>query len=386
MPATSVDVERAFSEGRREIGFMQHNMSAQTFRAEMALVRVPDLWFPDATLVFQADNTEYRLYAGLLAARSSVFADMLAFPQPAGKDSEGERVDGCPRILLHDKAEDATAFFRAIFDSSYFMPPTPAAAAPPLTTLRAILLLSRKYDVPYLTSRALAHLSAVYPMTLAEWDARGYASHILKLHSRIGPPPGTYPILTVLELARDVGANWILPAAMYLGVCAGVEGILGGALERDPADASAALEDCDSEESTPVPAHTLALTPTHQTLLLAAPELHSRCTSTLAFLLSARPSSCLSPEKCTAELAALRHWVDSSWAQCRFPLEIWEPHDWESVAAAEGGDVCGVCVREGRRLHQRAREKLWEGLPGIFGMQNGWDELNRMRDEALKAV
>ncbi|KAF7300733.1 HAT family dimerization protein [Mycena kentingensis (nom. inval.)] len=37
MPATSVDVERAFSEGRREIGFMQHNMSAQTFRAEMAL-------------------------------------------------------------------------------------------------------------------------------------------------------------------------------------------------------------------------------------------------------------------------------------------------------------------------------------------------------------
>ncbi|KAJ7938722.1 hypothetical protein B0H13DRAFT_1587421 [Mycena leptocephala] len=36
-PASSVDAERVFSEGRREVNFMQHNMAAQTFRAEMAL-------------------------------------------------------------------------------------------------------------------------------------------------------------------------------------------------------------------------------------------------------------------------------------------------------------------------------------------------------------
>ncbi|KDR68283.1 hypothetical protein GALMADRAFT_78780 [Galerina marginata CBS 339.88] len=36
-PATSVDAERAFSTGRRQVNFMQHNMSSQTFKAQMAV-------------------------------------------------------------------------------------------------------------------------------------------------------------------------------------------------------------------------------------------------------------------------------------------------------------------------------------------------------------
>ncbi|KAH8110929.1 hypothetical protein DFH11DRAFT_1513652 [Phellopilus nigrolimitatus] len=36
-PASSVDAERSFSDGRREINFMQHNISSQTFKAEMAV-------------------------------------------------------------------------------------------------------------------------------------------------------------------------------------------------------------------------------------------------------------------------------------------------------------------------------------------------------------
>ncbi|KAF8956668.1 hypothetical protein BDZ97DRAFT_1658336 [Flammula alnicola] len=36
-PATSVDAERAFSTGRRQVNHMQHNMSSQTFKARVAL-------------------------------------------------------------------------------------------------------------------------------------------------------------------------------------------------------------------------------------------------------------------------------------------------------------------------------------------------------------
>ncbi|KIK94752.1 hypothetical protein PAXRUDRAFT_142211 [Paxillus rubicundulus Ve08.2h10] len=36
-PASSTDTERAFSDGRRELNFMQHNTSSQTFKAEMAV-------------------------------------------------------------------------------------------------------------------------------------------------------------------------------------------------------------------------------------------------------------------------------------------------------------------------------------------------------------
>ena len=35
--ASSVDGERAFSVGRRQTNFMQHNMTANTFKAKMAL-------------------------------------------------------------------------------------------------------------------------------------------------------------------------------------------------------------------------------------------------------------------------------------------------------------------------------------------------------------
>ena len=33
----STDAERTFSKGRCEVNFMQHNMSSQTFKAEMAV-------------------------------------------------------------------------------------------------------------------------------------------------------------------------------------------------------------------------------------------------------------------------------------------------------------------------------------------------------------
>ncbi|KAL1697945.1 hypothetical protein EV121DRAFT_162391, partial [Schizophyllum commune] len=35
--ATSIDAERAFSEGRRQVNFMQHRMSHDTFKSLMAL-------------------------------------------------------------------------------------------------------------------------------------------------------------------------------------------------------------------------------------------------------------------------------------------------------------------------------------------------------------
>jgi len=35
--ATSVDAERAFSTGRRQVNFLQTNMSSQTFKAKMAV-------------------------------------------------------------------------------------------------------------------------------------------------------------------------------------------------------------------------------------------------------------------------------------------------------------------------------------------------------------
>ncbi|KAJ7117221.1 hypothetical protein C8R43DRAFT_1037685 [Mycena crocata] len=64
-------------------------------------LRSTDLWFPDADLILlRAENTLFRVYSGILSARSSVFRDMVGFPQPL--QPEGETVEGHQVVRLHD--------------------------------------------------------------------------------------------------------------------------------------------------------------------------------------------------------------------------------------------------------------------------------------------
>ncbi|KAK7042732.1 hypothetical protein R3P38DRAFT_3260686 [Favolaschia claudopus] len=332
-----------------------------------SLHRVEELWFPGATLVFQAESSLYRVYSGILSAQSSVFRDMLTFPQPADDDSKGDTFDGCPKIVLHDKVGDVTAFFRAIFDCSFFIPPF--TTSPPLATLSGILRLSHKYDVPHLRERCLLHLSSLYPTTLPAYDALNYAPSILNLR----PPPQTYPPLALLALLdemhhADMPAPWLIPCIMYLAACNPIDRILSCAAE---------LGDDSSSSST----NANALTATKRALLSAYPKLTSSIhTSILSFLHTPPSPSCLSPAKCTSELLQLGHFVSSSWSKCHFPLEIWEEGDWEPIE----GDLCVVCIREARKMHKKARETFWKGLPGLFGVGGGegggWEELEKMRE------
>ena len=53
--ASSTDAERAFLEGRREVNFMQHNTTSQTFKVEMAV----GSW--DGTPLFPEVDTAIRI-------------------------------------------------------------------------------------------------------------------------------------------------------------------------------------------------------------------------------------------------------------------------------------------------------------------------------------
>lgn len=74
--------------------------------------RVDSLWFPDGNIVICAHNVLFKVFRGILAARSPVFADMLAFPQP----EDAETIDGVPVLHLDDSAADTMYFLKAIFD------------------------------------------------------------------------------------------------------------------------------------------------------------------------------------------------------------------------------------------------------------------------------
>lgn len=79
--------------------------------------RCAALWFEDATFIFQAESTLFRVYGGMLTARSSVFADILSIQQPADRDL----MDGCNFVCLPDPAEKVECFFQALFNSKYVM-------------------------------------------------------------------------------------------------------------------------------------------------------------------------------------------------------------------------------------------------------------------------
>ncbi|KAJ6602716.1 hypothetical protein DFH09DRAFT_1125384, partial [Mycena vulgaris] len=145
--------------------------------------RVDDLWFPkDSTIVIRAENKIFLVSGAILAARSTVFRDMLAFPQPTSGDTE--QIDGSPVVRLHDSARDVEVFLRAIYDSSYFMP------APAPVDLWA-----------YLYRRALEHLAE-------DWVVPA-GNHL------VTQPKSPINALSVITGATEVGALWLLPYANY---------------------------------------------------------------------------------------------------------------------------------------------------------------------------
>ncbi|KAK7041090.1 hypothetical protein R3P38DRAFT_2512622, partial [Favolaschia claudopus] len=58
--ATSVDSERAFSEGRNQISWNQHCMSSQTFRAQMSLASWSEAPFFDLQATVEALSRQIR--------------------------------------------------------------------------------------------------------------------------------------------------------------------------------------------------------------------------------------------------------------------------------------------------------------------------------------
>lgn len=71
-----------------------------------------ELWFEDGNIVLvSAGGVAFRVYRGLLAAQSTVFADMLA----SSSSREDETVDGSPTVRLSDSPEDLRHFLRVLF-------------------------------------------------------------------------------------------------------------------------------------------------------------------------------------------------------------------------------------------------------------------------------
>ncbi|KAJ7503742.1 hypothetical protein B0H11DRAFT_1984147 [Mycena galericulata] len=289
--------------------------------------RVEDLWFSRDTIVIRADDKIFQVSRAILAARSTVFRDMIAFPQPV--NGEMEEVDGSPVVRMHDPAADVEVFLRAIFDSSYFMPsPCPVE----LSVVLGILRLSHKYDVQYLFRRALHHLAE------GEWYALSYDQPCID-HIITGDSSPIHS-LSVAVAAIEVGAWWLLPMAYYDATCYGIDQLL--ALAADG-----------------------ALQPHAMKCAIAQARFLRGTSAVNQFLtLKGDSPSCGNPGGCDTVRRSL----------------LVEHFDLMKDDA--GLDPLGEWDTRAKTLFSEAAREFWAELPGIFDLPP-WPELDAMKRAAM---
>ncbi|KAJ7494271.1 hypothetical protein B0H11DRAFT_1802506 [Mycena galericulata] len=326
--------------------------------------RVEDLWFEDGNIVVQAENSQFRVYRGVLAARSTVFQNMLSFPQPP----ELELVEGCPLVRLHDYATEVTAFLKAIFEPEFFMP---FPVRTDLETIIGCLRLSHKYGVDYLRRRALIHLSSAYDTDLSRWDRMATfvpndnGSNLPALDIKSFPWPDhrvRTDLLCIIQLARETDALWILPDAFYNLSAAfsqvGKHIFHGGVFHGVPTGLS--IQD--------------------QEAFLTGHDIQTRSKEAILRFLSdpLKIDGCVSPARCWGlRLAAIRlGWGDFQ-NRPSDPLCLWESDDWHLLH-----DLCPACITLLRLHHNTARQKFWDNLPKIYGLPP-WEELEKMKVAAI---
>jgi hypothetical protein len=76
-------------------------------------------FFDDGNVILQfEDNSYHRVYQGILAAASPVFADMFLLPQPSS-DNAQDVMDGCPVVRLPDSSKDWRYILKALFEPRF---------------------------------------------------------------------------------------------------------------------------------------------------------------------------------------------------------------------------------------------------------------------------
>ncbi|KAJ6500866.1 hypothetical protein C8R45DRAFT_1210563 [Mycena sanguinolenta] len=324
-------------------------------------LRVEELWFADSGLVVQAEQSLFRVSGAVLAARSSVFKDMLAFTQPP----DAETIDGCPVVKLSDSAEDVTCFFRAIFDSSFFEP-YPSKVT--FDNALSISHLSHKYSVDYLLRRALVHFSYEFPTTLSAYDADIVCSTDMTYMVEDDHIP---PYVALVQLARQVNALRMFPMAFYRLASVNKD-IIQQVWQSQMFNCNHhAARLCDDDKLVFVTCSAL-LTGLE---IKAMRFLHSADTVSSA--------QCTGGKTCkTGRLRALSRvlgWIELAYGP--HPLEVCTNAGvWETLSER----CCQHCYKCLKDAYDQDRQLVWDELPGICGLPP-WAELEKMKAEALQA-
>ena len=97
-------------------------MSSESLQSQLnqgLLVKHPEFWFSDGSLILCAQSTLFRVHISQLCRKSVFFRDLFSLPQPSPSDANERQLEGCPVLDLHDSSEDVANLVRVIYDGPY---------------------------------------------------------------------------------------------------------------------------------------------------------------------------------------------------------------------------------------------------------------------------
>ena len=214
----------------------------------------------------------------------------------------------------------------------------------PLPILAAFLRLGRKYDIQQLQAEALRRLTFEFPSTLEEFDRLDTA------YTLIDCGVDTF-LLAVIHIARESDCLSVLPTALFQ-FCEryGVKGMIEALRQSDGTGYEMSLAD-----------QRLAVAGWHTLIEMQAKE-------TFAWLVN--NDACPQPDACGKGKNTILHTVWFPVPNSGMALMRWSS-TWEKK-------FCKTCIRRSKLLHNEGRQKIWDELPGIFGLP-GWEELTRQK-------
>lgn len=80
--------------------------------SESSTVKYSEPWFDDGNVILEAEQTQFKVYRGILCENSQIFRDMFAIPQ--SPTSHDKMQDGCPVVQLSDCANEVRHVLKAL--------------------------------------------------------------------------------------------------------------------------------------------------------------------------------------------------------------------------------------------------------------------------------
>ncbi|KDR79555.1 hypothetical protein GALMADRAFT_243654 [Galerina marginata CBS 339.88] len=329
-----IDLTSSFPNGKRKRTSPQADSDGKD---QAVIVKSPRFWFEDGNIIFQAQNTQFRVYKGIMTRNSKFFREKLALPRPLGEDL----VEGCSVVYLDDSEKDWVRIFAILYDSDVSYKSMTVLL--PLPLLSSMLRLGKKYEIQKVYDAALERIKLEFPESLAQWDETF--------------PPGTGGLsrigghaVDLLDILLDLGVRKLLPLAYFRCAWLSVETIFRPMAREDG-------------EAIRLPIGAI------ETVLSGKERLrHAVLEHRFGWVKTYTPGfhrpGCVTPLFCErSALCTMRDSANFS-AACAFL----------SYDVFLAQSFCQNCFAQVKAASEAGRQKIWDELPSYFGLP-AWKDL-----------